>query len=630
MSYKLTKSDGTLLTTVADYTADTSSTSLSLLGRGVVNYGQLIAENFVYLLENFASPTPPPNPVVGQFWFQTANNSEPNNPQALMIVKVYTGDTSQGTPAGWMQIAGTNASATPPRNPYVGELWYDLSNNTLYVWDGSQWEQVNTTMGENPPTGVPSGNPPDGTLWLMMPEHMLWVFDSSISNPEPPFVRSGGTNDGKTFTGGWRLVGPQSPHGKGTYSAFTVLKDTGGTTHDVIVNYVDGFAMSILSPSAFTFSTSVLPNFTTYGSSGNSVKILPGVNVNNGNTVAGVFNGTASNSNLFAGLGLNEFIGRGDTSVPTIPAADNKYNFGDPSNRWYSISGTNILPGHSSVGQSDTSAVNVWGKAQASVTADKWASAVSVVLSGDVTGSGSSDGSSNFNVSTSLSDSIKSELANLESAIQGAMSAAQSAQNSANNANNAAGNALTQGAADNRYIQFTGTGDHGVSGNLGSSTSNCFANIYANTFEGTATHAKYSDLAEFYNGDIKYSYGTLLKIGGDAEVTQTTEHADVEFFGVVSHQPGFVMNNEKAGIENYVPVALSGRVPVRVIGPVKKGDRLVPGTIPGTAVSAGTMLDILALDTTERTLLQTSMVGRALEDKTTDEEGLVECYVQAR
>lgn len=628
MSYKITKSDGTLLTQVSDYTVDTS-TSLGLLGRGTVNYGQVMAENLVYLLENFASSTPPQNPLVGQTWFQTTDNSSPDNPQTVLVTKVYTGDTTQGSPAGWMQVGGTNASTTPPSNPYTGEVWYDLSNSTLYVWSGSAWDPISEAIGENPPSGVPNGNPVDGTLWMMMPEHMLWVYDSTLSNPEPSFVRRGGTNDGATLSGGWRLIGPTAPNGVGTYTSFINIKDSNNVGHDVIIDYLDAIPIRLLSTASFTTSTSSIPNFMTYGSSGNNIDISTGVNVNSsfkyndGTLVGGMFNGTSSNANLFAGMGTGSFLGRGDTSLPTTPADDNKYNFGQNNARWSTVYGTNMCPGQSNVGSADTSSVNLWGKSQASVVSDQWSRTVNIALSGDVSGSGSSNGTGDFNISTSLSSAIKDELSSMEQAIQ-------AAQTSADNAGNTANNALTQSQADNRYIQFTGTGTKSVSGSLGSSTSNCFDTVYATTFNGTATHAEFSDLAEYYNGDMVYSYGTLLKIGGTAEVTQTTEHADVEFFGVVSHEPGFIMNNTKAGTANYVPVALSGRVPVRVVGQVKKGDRLVPGTVPGTAVSAGTMLDILALDTTERTLLQASMVGRALEDKTTDEEGLVECYVQAR
>ena len=624
MSYKLTKSDGTLLTTVADYVSDTSTTSLTLLGRGVVNYGQLTAENFVYLLENFASPIPPVNPQIGQIWFQTTDDTKPDNPVTMMVIKVYTGDTTQGTPSGWMQVGGTNASLTPPSNPYTGELWYNINNSTLYVWNGSIWSAVSNTMSENPPSGAPSGPPADGTTWLMLPEHMLWIYDSSLSNPEPPFTRSGGSNDGQSLSGGWRLVGPQAPQGKGTYSAFSSVKDSNGNSHDVIINYIDNFPISISSPSTFTANTSAIPNFTTYGSN-SSINIVPGININNGFTYvdgtpgSGILNGTSANSNLFSGNDTSKFLGRGDTDLPTTPASDNKTSFGANNSRWGTIFGTNICPGNSTVGTADTSSVNLWGKSQSSVTSDSLSKTINISMNGDVTGSGSSNGSSDFDISTSLSDSLKNQLAQMEQDIQ-------KAQNSAN----ANSGGLTQDAGDNRYIQLTGTGSRAVSGNLGSSTSNCFSTVYSTTFEGTATHSKYSDLAEYYNGDTKYSYGTLLKIGGSAEVTQTSEHADVEFFGVVSHEPGFVMNDDKAGLDNYVPVALSGRIPVRVIGKVTKGDRLVPSTVPGVAVSAGTMLDILALDTTERTLIQASIIGRSLVDKDNDEEGLVECYVQAR
>lgn len=625
MSYTITKSDGSLLTTIADYKTDTT-TSLSLPGRGVVNYGQMISENFVYLLENFSGPTPPVDPLIGQFWFHTSDNSNPNNPVSLLLPKVYTGDTSQGSPAGWKQIGGTDASVTPPSNPHVGELWYNLSNYTLYVWNGSSWVAISVTSGENPPTGVGGGNPQDGTQWLMMPEHMLWVFDSSLSNPEPAFTRSGGSNDGKSLSGGWRLVGPMAPHGSGIYSAYARVKDTGGGSHNVIVDYINGYPICVTSPDSFDLDTSSLTNFTTYGS-GNHIAV--GMNVNNGlkytngTVVNGMFNGTSQNSNLFSGLDTSKFIGRGDTSLPTGPASDNATSFGGQGNRWSSIYGTTIYPGGSSPGNADTSNVNVMGKCQAASVADIWANTIQVILSGDTNGSGSSNGSGNFNVTTSLSDAIKNRLNQMEQDIQNAL-------NAANNANSAANGALTQSAADNRYIQFTGTGDHGVSGTLGSSTSNCFSTIFANTFQGTATTAKFSDLAENYKADAEYLPGTLMKIGGVNEITQTTDQFDCEFFGVISTQPGLLMNSEKSEDKEYYPIALSGRVPVRVEGIVKKGDRLVSSSIPGIAMSIGSMSDVLKAEKEANTSFQQFIIGRALEDKNTTDIGLVESFVQAR
>ncbi len=74
MTYTINKSDGTLLTNLADQTANTSSSSLTLIGKGLLNYGQYEAQNFIYLLENFAKTTAPANPMTGQFWYDKATS----------------------------------------------------------------------------------------------------------------------------------------------------------------------------------------------------------------------------------------------------------------------------------------------------------------------------------------------------------------------------------------------------------------------------------------------------------------------------------------------------------------------------------------------------------------------------
>lgn len=138
---------------------------------------------------------------------------------------------------------------------------------------------------------------------------------------------------------------------------------------------------------------------------------------------------------------------------------------------------------------------------------------------------------------------------------------------------------------------------------------------------GTATSAQYADLAELYQSDQEYEAGTVLKIGGEAEVTQTTDALCMEVFGVVSSNPAYLMNSAAEGTT--VPVALEGRVPVRVIGEVKKGQRLVASETPGVARGV-TKFEHAEGDDWFR------MVGRALEDKTTLGEGLVEAVVGAK
>ena len=110
------------------------------------------------------------------------------------------------------------------------------------------------------------------------------------------------------------------------------------------------------------------------------------------------------------------------------------------------------------------------------------------------------------------------------------------------------------------------------------STSAWWSSVY-----GTAVHAQYADLAEMYTSDADYEPGTVLVFGGDAEVTTSTTFADASVAGAVSTNPAYLMNAETTG----VAVALRGRVPVKVIGSVRKGDLLVTGNIAGCAASVG-------------------------------------------
>jgi hypothetical protein len=136
-------------------------------------------------------------------------------------------------------------------------------------------------------------------------------------------------------------------------------------------------------------------------------------------------------------------------------------------------------------------------------------------------------------------------------------------------------------------------------------------------FHGTATKALYADLAERYEADAEYTYGTVVKIGGDKEITQTDGEFCPDVFGVVSDKPAFAMN-EGAGTKKTHPyVALAGRVPVKVVGKVTKGERLVSSSVPGHAMSAG---DSAGVD-------WQYVIGRALESKIIDDPGIVEVVV---
>lgn len=102
-------------------------------------------------------------------------------------------------------------------------------------------------------------------------------------------------------------------------------------------------------------------------------------------------------------------------------------------------------------------------------------------------------------------------------------------------------------------------------------------------FNGVATSARYADLAERYESDGTYDVGTVVVIGGTKEITLTHTHADTAVIGVISEKPAYLMNSEAGPNDTHPCVALRGRVPCKVLGPIKKGDLLVTSATPGYA-----------------------------------------------
>ena len=109
--------------------------------------------------------------------------------------------------------------------------------------------------------------------------------------------------------------------------------------------------------------------------------------------------------------------------------------------------------------------------------------------------------------------------------------------------------------------------------NIGSSTS------WWNTIYGVATQAQYADLAERYCADADYPSGTVVVFGGEYEITISTKDHDSAIAGVISTNPAYLMNAVAEGL----PVALQGRVPCQVQGPIRKGELVVSSNVPGVA-----------------------------------------------
>lgn len=136
---------------------------------------------------------------------------------------------------------------------------------------------------------------------------------------------------------------------------------------------------------------------------------------------------------------------------------------------------------------------------------------------------------------------------------------------------------------------------------------------------GSTIQATYADLAERFEADDMYDEGTVVELGGDKEITAVVDELSDRVFGVVSKKAAYIMNSKEGYTdETHPPVALSGRVPVKVIGQVCKGDWLVSAG-KGKARSAGS---------DEKSAFNT--IGRALSSKDTSGEGIITAFVSVK
>ena len=166
---------------------------------------------------------------------------------------------------------------------------------------------------------------------------------------------------------------------------------------------------------------------------------------------------------------------------------------------------------------------------------------------------------------------------------------------------------------DANYVKHTAS-DHVIpdtdnTWDLGSNT-NMWRTIYGHTVEAT-----YADLAERYAADAPYDEGTVLVFGGEAEVTACRMDTDVRVAGIVSVNPGLKLNSTAGNSETHPYIALKGRVPCKVIGPVVKGDLLVTSDTPGYARS------VMGVD------MGHAVLGKSLVTDLSGGEKLIEVFV---
>jgi len=165
------------------------------------------------------------------------------------------------------------------------------------------------------------------------------------------------------------------------------------------------------------------------------------------------------------------------------------------------------------------------------------------------------------------------------------------------------------------YIAFVdgATGTQGIETDTGLSY-----NPSTNVLTTTATEAQYADVAERFEADAPMEIGSVVEVGGSAEITEATSEMSQDVFGVISDKPAYRMNAGAGDNDTHPFVAMTGRTPVRVTGVVNKGQRLVTSSIKGCARAVAQGESISPFN----------VIGRALESNTDAGIKLVNCAVR--
>ena len=124
MAYTVKLTNGDILTSVLDGTVNTDS-SITLLGKNKTGYGEIVAENFIKLLENQSNNHQPTNPLRGELWYDSDNS----------VLKVYNGSI-------FKNLGGATANSAAPKFPIVGDMWFDTSNEQINAYTGDEWKLI--------------------------------------------------------------------------------------------------------------------------------------------------------------------------------------------------------------------------------------------------------------------------------------------------------------------------------------------------------------------------------------------------------------------------------------------------------------------------------------------------------
>jgi hypothetical protein len=552
MAYKINNTFGTLLVTLADGTIDTATTDLTLIGKGYAGFGEKLNENIVKLLENFNNTSAPNNKIQGQLWFDQTNKR----------LNVYDG--TKFKPAG-----GPTNSASQPTNAVLGDTWFDTANKQLYVYNGTAWT----------------------------------------------------------------LIGPTTVAGSGvTQVVSEVGADDTGVNQSYLKLVANDAVVGVVSDRVFTPS-STETNGAALIAAGFSA-VAQGIQLSSSVSNA-KFRGTATNADTLGGVAAANYL-RSDANDSTNSsftiANDTGLILGAGSDVTMSLSSDNLTIANTTQDKDIIFTVNDGGAAKTLMTLDGSTGLLELPLVGDITVKGAAVIEGNlevkgtqttFNTTTlTIEDNIIELNRNISS---------NSAMPNYSGVKVNRGNTSTATEQDLFWVWDETFADDGttIHGNAGGAwtafkssdvggtemSAATLVDIRANIVHATATAAQYADLAERYATDTPVEAGDVVMLGGIEEITKCEEAVSDAVFGVVSSSPAYLMNAEAGNNDTHPAIALTGRVPVKVRGTGKAGDRIV---------SAGSGEARVAAED-EATTFNT--LGRLIKDKYNEETALTECVI---
>jgi hypothetical protein len=440
------------------------------------------------------------------------------------------------------------SSSVPNVNPIITTVQDGTVDNTLDIkLIGKDVPNYGEIQNENfvfllenfAGNGVPP-RPIRGQLWFNTGSKSLRVYDGDgwkdVGGVTPANTAPANSTDGSLWyntttkqlfvwdgnNSKYVVIGPHLVPGKGTtrFESKSISEAGSNSSHAAIVGFANGTPITILSNDRFDLAT----NEVELG--GNFSSLRPGINLADTNS-AGVsttykFWGTASDSDMLGGKPASNYL-----------LSDN-LSFG---NEGFTIGGLRI---YIDATTSRPTIQNVTGDSIVFRTTTNSVSNTPLILSGNSILPG-------LNNDSNIGSAVAKFNTVYATAFDGTATTASTLK-----LNQVSYAPSVRPTADTVAVRSND------------------GNIEANLFVGVATSARFADLAEKYLTDQEYPTGTVMMIGGDAEVTASIP--DNRAIGVISEYPGYMMNCDLDGGQY---VALKGRVPVKVIGPVEKGDELV-------------------------------------------------------